>query len=433
MRVEDFASPRISALRRDIESGNLWALRAFWQEVDKQGTPLIEAIQEEDEVLVTFLWRGDRETKNVVILGGIAGWHVIQNQMARLLQTNLWYKTYHVPSDTRMSYWLSPNDSLIPLNEVEDWKERVSTWQPDPLNLHLHSFEKDAYQSDKMMGISIVELPNAPSQPWILSRANVPSGYVQCYQLESSILENERNVWIYTPPGYTCNNQPYGLLILFDGLTYIHQIPTFTILDNLLADKAIPPLIAVLIDSIGPSTREHELSCYPPFLEFLRKELVPWIRQHYQVTMNPRQTVIGGSSCGGLCAAYVGFNAPEMFGNVLSQSGAFMVKPENKNVDEYLAHQFSSMPTLPLRFHMDVGLFECETGINGEPSFLAANRYMHDILHKQGYPIHYIEYSGSHDYLCWRGTLAEGLIALIGNTSLSLDSKQERLASTERN
>ncbi|MGH9768813.1 MAG: hypothetical protein ACREAB_15385 [Blastocatellia bacterium] len=32
----------------------------------------------------------------------------------------------------------------------------------------------------------------------------------------------------------------------------------------------------------------------------------------------------------------------------------------------------------------------------------------------KGYPVTYSEYNGGHDMLCWRGSLADGLIALVG-------------------
>ncbi len=64
---------------------------------------------------------------------------------------------------------------------------------------------------------------------------------------------------------------------------------------------------------------------------------------------------------------------------------------------------------MPLRFYLDVGLFE-----NGfqDPSMLVANRHMRDVLRAKGYPVRYAEYVGGHDYPCWEVTLADGLLAL---------------------
>jgi hypothetical protein len=48
------------------------------------------------------------------------------------------------------------------------------------------------------------------------------------------------------------------------------------------------------------------------------------------------------------------------------------------------------------------------------PSAVAAHRHLRDVLQAKGYEVHYSEFDGGHEVLCWRGSLAEGLIALTG-------------------
>jgi enterochelin esterase family protein len=42
-----------------------------------------------------------------------------------------------------------------------------------------------------------------------------------------------------------------------------------------------------------------------------------------------------------------------------------------------------------------------------------------DVLLAKGYKVHYQQFVGGHDYLSWRGTFANGLLALIGRASAS--------------
>jgi hypothetical protein len=76
----------------------------------------------------------------------------------------------------------------------------------------------------------------------------------------------------------------------------------------------------------------------------------------------------------------------------------------------WLARQYATAPRLPLRFYLEVGTLEQGMSIN----LVLENRRMRDTLTARGYPVTYSEYNGGHDALCWRGSIADGLIALLG-------------------
>ncbi|MFC2164077.1 hypothetical protein ACFLT2_03660 [Acidobacteriota bacterium] len=49
------------------------------------------------------------------------------------------------------------------------------------------------------------------------------------------------------------------------------------------------------------------------------------------------------------------------------------------------------------------------------PNMVMTNRHLWDVLLAKNYWVHYQEFNGGHEYLNWRGTLADGLIALLGS------------------
>jgi enterochelin esterase-like enzyme len=418
----ELTSTRLSALKKELQAGNRTALESFWQDVTRQGTPLVEQITGDDRhVMLTFLWRAKEEIKNVVVFGGVAGNDVTENQMTRLLDTDLWYKTYKVRNDARFSYNLSLNDSLVSFAKIDltDQKvvmQRISTFKTDPLN------------SKTYLGFpasSLVELPGAPPQPWIKRSPDVPAGKFEEKRVKSTILGNERKAWVYTPPGYKTDGDSYALMILFDGFAYTLLVPTPAILDNLLAKSLIPPMVAVVLDNPTPTSRNDEMPCNPRFADFLAKEVVPWIRENYHVTKDASKTVVAGSSYGGLAATFAGFYHSETFGNVISQSASFWWKPKGDVEHEWLTRQFVSSPRLPVRFYLDVGLMETGSIPDNGPNMVIVNRHMRNVLLAKGYSVHYQEFNGGHEYLNWRGTLADALLALFGKSTAESKSKPQ--------
>src|SRR5262245_55728496 len=137
--------------------------------------------------------------------------------------------------------------------------------QLDPLNSRVHVFPDDDENNVKGWQSSIVELPDAPTQPWSVPIAGVPAGDLVLHRFQSTILGEEHRVWIYTPHGYHPQHEPYSLLVLFDGWFYINLIPTPVILDNLIAAGRIPPLVTLFVGSLWDKTRNRDLTCYPPY------------------------------------------------------------------------------------------------------------------------------------------------------------------------
>ena len=182
-------SPRIEELRRMVESGDVDVLAQFWRDIEQVGTPIIEPAVEGSpntadgtHYLVTFLYRdASEERRNVVVCSHALGWSFQRNQMAKLPGTDVWYRTFRLPGGARTRYWLSPDDSLIYLIDMEDRAERMSTWRPDPLALHTFVFPKDEeVPGDQDYVCSMLETPGAPVPEWSVNQSHVPPVVLRC-------------------------------------------------------------------------------------------------------------------------------------------------------------------------------------------------------------------------------------------------------------
>lgn len=325
--------------------------------------------------------------------------------LTRLLHTDVWYKCWQMRDDLRFTY-------RFVLNVATGERYSEADVKLDPLSPHTIAVSYD--DGATTTKFSFAAMPQALDESWIIKDPKVPAGTLEPHQLKSAILGQDRRIWVYTPPGYSKSAvNDYWLLVLFDGFFYQDSIPTPTILDNLIHARKIPPMIALLIDNPRQS-RLSDLTYNPLWIEFLAKEVLPWARKNWSVTPDPKKSIVGGLSMGGSAAAFVAMRRPDLFGNVLSQSGAF-ADGNGTTKWEWLASQYQTSPRLPVRFFLEEGLME-DVSSEG-PTGLTANRRFVEILKSKGYTVTYEEVGGSHEPVHWRGALAKGLIALAGTVN----------------
>lgn len=236
--------------------------------------------------------------------------------------------------------------------------------------------------------------------------------------IHDGVYGRDRRIWVYTPAGYpkVCGDG-CDLVIAFDGGVYIDAIPLPGILDSLIADGRMRPSVAVMIDNGTSRERLADLANHADFARFMAADLMPWVRARWRVTQNPDRTLLTGSSAGGLASAFVAFMHPELFGNVVSQSGAFWRGDEGTNGPpfEWLTSQIAHAPRKSIRFALEVGTTESVGAMRGTaPSILAANRHLRSVLEARGYRLSYKEVArGEHAPESWRVRLPAMLAALL--------------------
>jgi len=392
------ASPRLQALAQTLAAGG--SSDAFWAERAAQGTPLVEPLPG-GQALVTFLWRGTAQTRSVRLFGSPSGNH---DPLARLAGSDVWWASFRMPDGARLSYRLAPDVPQVQGTALDNRRMILATAQRDPLNPRVFPATAEA-GLDAFQGFSVLQLPQAPPQPWVAPRPGVAHGRLTQHRIDSAILGNQRPVWLYRPAG----GPAQALLVLFDAHAYRQDVPTPTIIDNLMADGLIPPTAVLLVANASPQARADELPPNPRFARFLDEELMPWV-QAQGLAQPPAATVIAGSSYGGLAAAYAGLVLPQRFGRVLSLSGSFWWAPPGE-IPGWMMRAWAKAPQSGVRFYLDAGRYEGARG--GQDGILETSRHLGDVLRARGFAVTQREHATGHDYLHWQGALGCGLVALL--------------------
>ncbi|MGG2065606.1 alpha/beta hydrolase [Bacillus sp. S14(2024)] len=389
--MKKLMSPIMHDLAKQLNQENPSAVTLFLESIKKQEIPIVETCPIDAEYhLVTYIWLGDEKTENAYVFGSFPGWDIAANEMNKLSHTNIWFKTFRTKERFASTYYFSINDDF-----EQDWVKRSKNYKRDPFNSKI--FEHKAGP------ISVLELGLSSQIDKTKQQTQTPKGKVETYQFHSSILKNERQLWIYTPHNYSPEQAPYDLLIMFDGSSMLRTLSAAATLDHLIHTKEIPPCILIGIDHVDRFT---ELTFYGEMNLFLTKELFPWIQQRYHVNANPYHTTIGGFSLGGLAAFYAALEYPDLFGNVLSMSGSVHWKKDNyTGPHPWIENQFKRSSTLPLHIYMSAGELE-------NKPLLEANRRLSQVLKEKEYQITYVEFPGGHDELWWHKQFAQGLVSL---------------------
>lgn len=172
-------------------------------------------------------------------------------------------------------------------------------------------------------------------------------GNLQLREFSSRIFHNRRFLRVWLPPEYDLPENAerrYPVFYLNDGQNLFDPATSFTHIewqvdetaDRLIRTAEIPPTIFVGIDnarlerlkeylpyrSLNPMVLRPQGTRYP---EFLLKEVMPFINQHYRTAKGPEHTSLGGSSLGGLISLYTVMASPGVFGRVLIESPSLWV------------------------------------------------------------------------------------------------------------
>jgi enterochelin esterase family protein len=219
--------------------------------------------------------------------------------------------------------------------------------------------------------------------------------------VESRALGGTRRAVAWVPPGTRPEGPPLPVLVLLDGLDYREFAKVHTVVENLLADGRLRPLLLVLVPPVD-RTGEYERS--EAFERFLVGELLPAVEARWSVRKDAAGRGVMGVSLGGFAALSAVARNPGAFGLCGAQSTGNAV-PGNLGL---LIADLARLPAGSARFHLDVGTFESD--LHGS-DLLAVSRGLRAALDGRQ-PLQYREVPEGHSWGSWRARLAEALAFL---------------------
>ncbi len=201
--------------------------------------------------------------------------------------------------------------------------------------------------------------PDSQRQP------GVPQGTVTKYEWKSKIYPGTvRDYWVYVPAQYK-PEKPACTMVFQDGSTFVNEAGAFkttVVFDNLIHKGDMPVTIGVFINpgvvpGAGANTqarfnRSAEYDAVGPrFPTFLIEEILPEVAKHYNLSTDPNDRAISGSSSGGNASFNAAWTRTDVFHRVLSFIGGFT----NLRGDHIYPSMVRKMETKPLRIFLQDG------------------------------------------------------------------------------
>ena len=246
-----------------------------------------------------------------------------------------------------------------------------------------------------------------PSLPW--EAGAIPRGAVHHHFHHSAVVGDDRDFYVYTPPGYDPKDKKrYPVLYLLHGFSDDARAWTevgraHVILDNLIASGKARPMLVVMpfgygapeiLSRTGPQFRDVALRQrnQQKFRETLLQDVIPTVEKLYHVSAGRESRAVAGLSMGGGESLDVGLNARDHFAWVGAFSSAVPDDPD------------AAFPGLNANTRPPLRLLWIACGT--EDFLTAANRKFWDWLQARQVPFTKIETPGGHTWPVWRRNLA---------------------------
>ncbi|WP_209388390.1 alpha/beta hydrolase-fold protein [Rhodohalobacter sp. SW132] len=233
--------------------------------------------------------------------------------------------------------------------------------------------------------------------------ANIGRGVIETVEYESETVGTKRKANIYTPPGYS-ENQQYPVLYLLHGIggdeeEWLNNAKPQIILDNLYAEGELEPMIVVMPNgrameddrAIGNPFEQEKIEAFARFEQDLLTDLIPFVEETYPVIQDREYRALAGLSMGGGQSLNFGLGNLDMFAWV----GGFSSAPNTKEPEELLPNPDAAKEKLNLLW------ISCGVDDN----LLHVSRRTHEYLEEHQVPHIYYEEPGDHDFDVWKNDL----------------------------
>lgn len=316
-------------------------------------------------------------------------------------------RTVSIAGDGDLIPWMGDNKPVVQENPNGVWTFTIKDVKPGTYRYHYVVDGVNVYDPKGALANETSAIATIDNGNEFFSMKDVPHGAIAQRYYYSKTLGTTRRLHVWTPAGYENSKQKLPVLYLVHGGGDTDNAwPTVGsagfILDNLLAEGKMVPMIVVMPNGNIPAKNRDMSDLMANFTKDMMESIIPFIESNYRCLTDKDHRAMAGLSMGGIQTLETTLAHYDKFSYVFVLSSGF-----NPNLDYEKEAERFHLKENAVKINKSFKIFAHTQGGPTDITYISGEK-SNKIFDKYGIKYEYSEpYQTGHSWTTWRNNLKD--------------------------
>lgn len=316
-------------------------------------------------------------------------------------------RTVSIAGDGDLIPWMGENKPVVKEQPNGVWTFTLKQVNPGAYRYHFVVDGLNVYDPKSPLAGETSAIANLGGEDDFFAMKDVPHGAMSQRYYYSEPLKTTRRMHVWTPAGYEKGKDKLPVLYLVHGGGDTDNAwpgvgCAGLILDNLLAEGKIVPMIVVMPNGNIPAKERDMSDMMQNFTDDMMQSVIPFVEKNYRVLTDKDHRAMAGLSMGGIQTLEVTLANYDKFGYVFVLSSGF-----NPNIDYELIASRLKLKENAEKINKSFRIFAHTQGGPTDITYISGQK-SNKIFEEYGIKYEYSEpYQSGHSWTTWRNNLKD--------------------------